>query len=132
MKKMMIVAALAIVMALALPLAAWAEDGYDYVDLDDEEQEEAETLSGAEFMYQGVYDFNGHTETWYSSQAAYHYMTPEWTADDEGFYRTDDGYYVVATDAYEQGTVIETSRGLAQVLDCGCGDNVDFYVNWGW
>ena len=49
---------------------------------------------------------------------------------EQGFYRTDEGYYVVASDAYEEGAVIETSRGLAQVLDSGCGENIDFYVDW--
>lgn len=88
------------------------------------------TVSASDFQYQGIVEYNGRTETWYSSNALYHYRTDEWTPDDDGFYRTDEGYYVVASDAYEQGAIIETSRGLAQVLDCGCGEGVDFYTNW--
>lgn len=74
---------------------------------------------------------NGTTETAYSSNVLYHYRTSEWTPDEYGFYRTDDGYYVVASNDYEEGTVIETSRGEAMVLDGGCDSGiVDFYVNW--
>ena len=79
----------------------------------------------------GVVEWNGTRETAYSSNVLYHYRTSEWTPDEYGFYRTEDGYYVVGSDDYEQGTVIETSRGPAIVSDCG-GDPgiVDFYVNW--
>ena len=84
-----------------------------------------------DFATQGVVEYDGRTETWYSSNATYHYQTPEWTLDDEGFYRTDEGYYVVAASDYEQGEIIETSRGEAQVLDSGCADGTtDFYVGW--
>ena len=112
-------------------------DAPDAVDVQPDETDPWENmttdaLSGAEFMQAGVVDYDGHSETWYSSQVLYHYRTPEWTADDEGFYRTAEGYYVVASDAWPEGAVIETSRGLAQVLDGGCGDNVDFYCNWSW
>lgn len=79
----------------------------------------------------GVNWFNGRRETWYSSQTLYHWRTPEWTPDEEGFYRTSDGYYVVAASDLLQGGVIETSKGLAMVLDCGCAPGTtDFYVNW--
>jgi len=74
---------------------------------------------------------NGTRETAYSSNKAYHYRTSEWAPDEYGFYRTDEGYYVVASNDYEQGTVIETSRGEAMVLDGGCDSGiVDFYTNW--
>ena len=79
----------------------------------------------------GVVDYNGTTETAYSSNVLYHYRTSEWTPDEYGFYRTSDGYYVVASSDYAQGTVIDTSRGEAMVLDSGCDSGVtDFYVNW--
>lgn len=79
----------------------------------------------------GVVDYNGTTETAYSSNVLYHYRTSEWTPDEYGFYRTSDGYYVVASNDYEEGTVIETSRGEAMVLDGGCDSGVvDFYTNW--
>lgn len=75
---------------------------------------------------------NGTIETAYSSNVLHHYRTSEWTPDEYGFYRTSDGYYVVASNEYEEGTVIETSRGEAMVLDGGCAEGyIDFYVNWG-
>lgn len=74
---------------------------------------------------------NDTTETAYSSNVLYHYRTSEWTPDEYGFYRTSDGYYVVASNEYEEGTVIETSRGEAMVLDGGCAEGyIDFYTNW--
>ena len=77
----------------------------------------------------GVVD--GPIETAYSSNVLYHYRTSEWTPDEYGFYRTSDGYYVVASNEYEEGTVIETSRGEAMVLDGGCAEGyIDFYTNW--
>lgn len=46
----------------------------------------------------GIIDgVNGTRETAYSSSVLYHYRTSEWTPDEYGFYRTDDGYYVVAS-----------------------------------
>ena len=79
-----------------------------------------------------VHGPNGTTETAYSSNVLYHYRTSEWQPDEYGFYRTDEGYYVVASNDYPEGTVIETSRGEAMVLDGGCAESyVDFYVNWG-
>ena len=80
----------------------------------------------------GIIDgVNGTRETAYSSNVLYHYRTSEWQPDEYGFYRTDDGYYVVASSDYEQGTIIETSRGEAMVLDSGCDSGiVDFYTDW--
>ena len=80
----------------------------------------------------GIIDgVNGTRETAYSSQVLYHYRTSEWTPDEYGFYRTDEGYYVVASSDYEQGTIIETTRGEAMVLDSGCDSGiVDFYTDW--
>lgn len=120
---------LAVIAALALPLTAYADEAWD-AECEGRPIQQANAISGADFQYQGVVEYNGREETWYSSQALYHYRTGEWTPDSDGFYRTDEGYYVVASDAYEQGAIIETSRGLAQVLDSGCGENVDFYTNW--
>ena len=71
------------------------------------------------------------TETWYSSQDRRHEDTAQWAADEEGYYRDADGYYVVASDDFPEGTVIETSKGEARVLDSGTDSgNVDFYVSW--
>lgn len=79
----------------------------------------------------GVNYYNGRRETYYSSRVLYHYRTPEWTVDSEGFYRTSEGYYVVAVSDMVQGTVFQGSKGLCQVLDSGCsGNTTDYYVNW--
>lgn len=81
--------------------------------------------------FTGVNCHEGRTETYYSSNVLYHYRTPEWTLDDEGFYRTAEGYYVVAASDMEQGTTFEGSKGTCIVLDCGCADGVtDYYVGW--
>lgn len=79
----------------------------------------------------GVNYHGGRRETYYSSRVLYHYRTPEWTVDSEGFYRTAEGYYVVAASDMAQGTIFQGSKGLCQVLDSGCsGNTTDYYVNW--
>lgn len=81
--------------------------------------------------FTGVNYHDGRRETYYSSNVLYHYRTPEWTLDDEGFWRTDEGYYVVAASDMEQGTTFEGSKGTCIVLDCGCADGTtDYYVAW--
>lgn len=122
---------LALVLAMA-PLQAWAGDvdSGECADVIDASWLSEEPTKPTITQEGGVYEHNGVTETYYSSQVLYHWQTPEWWEDDEGFWRTDEGYYVVANDAHDYGSVIETSKGLAQVLDGGCGDGVDFYVNW--
>ena len=42
----------------------------------------------------GVNYFDGRRETYYSSNVLYHYLTPTWTLDEEGFYHDGD-YYVI-------------------------------------
>lgn len=88
--------------------------------------------SGDGFMQAGVRDgVDSDTETWYSSNSLYHYRTGEWHTDEEGYYRDSGGYYVVASNDYPEGTVINTSKGEAIVLDSGTySGNVDFYTNW--
>lgn len=90
------------------------------------------SYSGDGFMQEGVRaGVDSDTETWYSSNAAYHYRTNEWTPDDEGYYRDADGYYVVASDDYPEGSVVTTSKGEAKVYDSGTDSgNIDMYVNW--
>ena len=79
----------------------------------------------------GVNYYDGRTETYYSSNILYHYQTPEWTLDDEGFYHDAEGRYVVAASDMEQGTTFEGSKGECIVLDTGCAPGVtDYYVNW--
>jgi len=90
------------------------------------------SANGDGFMQAGVRDgVDGTTETWYSSNSLYHYRTGEWTADENGYYRDSDGYYVVASEDHAEGEVIETSVGQAKVYDSGCESGVvDFYVNF--
>lgn len=79
----------------------------------------------------GVNYFGSRKETYYSSRVLRHYRTSEWTIDAEGFYKTSDGYYVVAASDLPQGSIINTSKGAAKVLDSGCAAGVtDFYVSW--
>lgn len=79
----------------------------------------------------GVNYYGGRRETYYSSRVLYHYRTPEWTVDSEGFYRTAEGYYVVAASDMSQGTVFQGSKGMCQVLDSGCAaGTTDYYVSW--
>ncbi len=133
--KSTIIAALLVV--FALPAVAVA-DGYYYEDEELEAYDDiAWSYDDAEWSpqtlnaYDGVYWYGDRLETYYSSNVAYHYRTSEWWIDDEGFYRTDEGYYVVAASDYDEGAIIEGSKGLCQVLDCGCDDGVtDYYVNW--
>ena len=131
--KSIIIAALFI--ALALPAVAVA-DGYEDEELEayddiawsyDDAEWSPQTLNA----YDGIYWFGERLETYYSSNVAYHYRTPEWWLDDEGFYRTDEGYYVVAASDHEEGEIIEGSKGLCQVLDSGPDYGItDYYVNW--
>lgn len=79
----------------------------------------------------GVNQYNGRTETWYSSNVLYHYRTPEWTAGADGVYRDADGYVVVAASDVPMGSVIDSSYGPAKVYDTGCAAGVtDIYTNW--
>ena len=106
------------------------EDGWESDDAFESTNEdgwESESLNEED----GTYWYGDRLETWFSSEAAYHYMTPEWWVDEEGFYRNDDGYYVIAASDYEYGSVIEGSKGMCIVLDDGCDEGVsDYYVAW--
>lgn len=96
-----------------------------------EVEQNYETPSSGLTQESGVNYHDGRTETYYSSNVLYHYQTSEWTVDDEGFYRTDDGYYVVAASDMPQGTTFEGSKGTCIVLDSGCDTGVtDYYVAW--
>lgn len=77
---------------------------------------------------------DGRKETYYSSNVLYHYRTGEWTVDDEGFYRTDEGYYVVGVSMgdYALGDTFEGGKGTCYVADFGWTDEpiTDYYTNW--
>ena len=78
----------------------------------------------------GVNYFDGRRETYYSSNVLYHYLTPTWTLDAEGFYRDGD-YYVVAASDMPKGTTFSCSKGACIVLDTGCpAGTTDYYVAW--
>ena len=118
----------ALLLAMLLPATAYADGTRRHEAVQPQEQQELPQTLNA---YDGVYEFGGRTETYYSSDVLRHYRTDEWTVDEQGFYRTDEGYYVVAASDYEQGAIIQTSMGLAQVLDSGCDDGItDFYTAW--
>ena len=84
------------------------------------------------FQADGVWYDENYRYTWYSSNAAYHYRTPEWSAGSDGVYRDSEGYVVVASSDYAQGTVIEdTPFGAAKVYDTGCASGtLDIYTNY--
>ena len=81
--------------------------------------------------FNGVYEYDGRIESFYSGQAVY---TNDLTVDDEGFYRTEEGYYAVATNSgdYSIGDTFEGSQGTCIVVDDGASPGVtDSYVS-GW
>lgn len=84
------------------------------------------------FQSDGVWYDDSYRYTWYSSNAAYHYRTPEWTAGSDGIYRDSEGYVVVASSDHAQGTVItDTPFGAAKVYDTGCASGtLDVYTNF--
>ena len=111
------------------------EEAEEYYEEEWYEPEEVYTgvdsYSGDGFMQEGVRDYDGRTETWYSSNVLYHYRTSEWSVDDEGYYRDSEGYYVVAASDVPEGTVIDGTKGACKVYDSGCDDGVtDYYVAW--
>ena len=92
----------------------------------------APSSGSGNFQADGVWYDENYRYTWYSSNAAYHYRTPEWTAGSDGVYRDSEGYVVVASSDYAQGTVIEnTPFGAAKVYDTGCASGtLDIYTNY--
>ena len=79
----------------------------------------------------GVNYHDGRRETYYSSNVLYHHNTSNWNLDENGYYRTDEGYYVVAASDMDQGTIFEGSQGTCIVLDTGCAaGTTDYYVAW--
>ena len=71
----------------------------------------------------------GYHYTWYSSNQQEHWRVDEWIACDDGFYRTTDGYIVVACREFPKNTIIKTPFGKAKVLDfCEKRHWVDIYT----
>lgn len=92
----------------------------------------APSSDSGNFQADGVWYDENYRYTWYSSNAAYHYRTPEWTAGSDGVYRDSEGYVIVASSDHAQGTVIEnTPFGPAKVYDTGCASGtLDIYTNY--
>jgi hypothetical protein len=90
------------------------------------------TYSGSSFKSMGVINWGGWRWTYYSSRVLYHYRTPEWHTDSQGFWLNSDGYLVVASSTLAQGTIIDTPFGYqGKVLDSGCASStIDVYVSW--
>ena len=79
----------------------------------------------------GIYNENGKTEKFYSSLVLVHKDIETFWLDHEGFWHDQAGYYVVASEDYDDGDVFAVSKGLACKHDCGCDTGiVDFYTNW--
>lgn len=82
----------------------------------------------------GSIHYNGHRETWYSTnepgQTVTAYPIPGKNVGSDGIIRDKDGYICVASKNHGAGTVIETSRGTGKVYDkCGT-DAIDIYTAW--
>ena len=107
------------------------EEQENNVSIQEEKNNSADINNSNLTQQSGVNYYDGRTETYYSSNALYHKDTDQWTVDDEGFYRTDEGYYVVAASDMPQGTTFEGSKGTCIVLDSGCDEGTtDYYVSW--
>lgn len=83
----------------------------------------------------GVYYFNEHKETWYSTNEAAGQCTavpiPGKHVDENGIIRDADGYICVASSDHAFYSIVETSWGLAKVYDCGCSHGtIDIFTNW--
>lgn len=85
----------------------------------------------------GVFYYNGHKETWYSSNEPGQTVTareiPGKYLDSNGIYRDADDYICVASDFdyLAPYSIVETSLGTGKVYDCGCSyGTIDIYTNW--
>lgn len=77
-----------------------------------------------------AYDEDGTSYTWYYHDLGYGALDiPGETFDADGVSHDEDGYIVVATDAYAKGEIIDTPYGEARVYDSGCGSTIDIYTN---
>ena len=77
-----------------------------------------------------AYDENGTSYTWYYHDLGHGALDiPGETFDEDGVSHDEDGYIVVATDAYAKGEIIDTPYGAARVYDSGCGSTIDIYTN---
>lgn len=101
-----------------------------------QETETAQEASGGHLTRSGgVYWYNGHKETWYSTnerggQTTARSIPNKWV-DENGIIRDGDGYICVASSDHDFYTVVETSLGAGKVYDCGCSHGtIDIYTTW--
>ena len=118
------------------------DDSYDtgYDGIDNSYDSGYESSGGGQLTYSnGVNYYNGHRETWYSSNesggAATAVPVPGLYCDENGVYRDGDGYVVVASDDRGYGSTVETSWGTGKVYDNFGGsasgtDAVDIFTRW--
>ena len=98
--------------------------------------ESSHTQSGGHLTRSGgVYYYNGHKETWYSTNEAGGKTTarsiPGKHADENGIIRDEDGYICVASSDLAFYSIVETSLGTGKVYDCGCSHGtIDIYTTW--
>ena len=83
----------------------------------------------------GVVYYNGHKETWYSTNESCGQATavsiPGKHVADDGTIRDADGYICVASSDLSFYTVVDTTLGPGKVYDCGCSHGtIDVYTNW--
>lgn len=115
----------------------------------EEEEKSKKTAFGYTLQYSAVYNvteghltksngsirYNGHRETWYSTnEGAGKYTAvsiPGKHVADDGTIRDADGYICVASSDYRFYTTLMTSVGPAKVYDCGCSHGtIDVYTCW--
>ena len=83
----------------------------------------------------GSIRYNGHRETWYSTNEGCGKNTA-WTIPgkhvaDDGTIRDEDGFICVASSDHKHGTIVMTSVGPGKVYDTGCSHGtIDVYTNW--
>lgn len=78
--------------------------------------------------FDGVYEYGDHVETYYSTRAVY---DDQLVVDEQGFYRTEEGYYVVASSEHAEGEHVQISQGEAVVMDSGPEAGViDVHTAW--
>ena len=83
----------------------------------------------------GSLRFNGHRETWYSTNEGAGKNTarsiPGKHVADDGTIRDADGYICVASSDLKFYSVVLTTVGPGKVYDCGCSHGtIDVYTNW--
>jgi outer membrane biosynthesis protein TonB len=115
----------------------------------EEEEQSGKTAFGYTLQYSAVYNvtdghltrsngsirYNGHRETWYSTNEAAGKNTavliPGKHVADDGTIRDADGYVCVASSDLSFYSTVMTSVGPGKVYDCGCSHGtIDVYTNW--